>query len=141
MTKIEGAHTEALRHALLGPVDELPDDARFALHVAAVLGEYIPHEVLEKAIESTGEASRATLRLAHGAGAAASPASERYDFRHAILRESVVREMLHSEHDRRPPSRRAGSSALTTGRGLPTGLAQLAHHLVAAGDYPRRCRR
>ena len=131
--EIEGAHTEALRQALLGPVDELPDDARFALHVAAVLGEYIPHEVLEKAIESRGGDVATILRLLTERGLLVA-GSDRYDFRHAILRESVVREMLHSEQT---AAHRAAVQGVRLSRrdGLPRGLAQLAHHLVAAGDY------
>ncbi len=61
--EIEGAHSASLHQALLGPVDELPDDARSALHIAAVLGQYIPHEVLESAIESTGCDVATSLRL------------------------------------------------------------------------------
>ena len=131
--EIEGAHTEALRHALLGPVDELPDDARFALHVAAVLGQYIPHEVLENSIESTGGNSAANLRLLTERGLLIAEA-ERYVFRHAILRESVVREMLHSEQT---AAHRAAVQGIRLSRrdGSSTGLAQLAHHLVAAGEY------
>lgn len=131
--EIEGAHTEALRHALLGPVDELPPDARFALHVAAVLGEAIPHEVLEKAIEGSVGDVASNLRLLTERGLLVAGA-ERYDFRHAILRESVVREMLPSEL-------RAAHGA--AGQGIrqsreeesPAQVAQLAHHLVAAGEY------
>jgi DNA-binding CsgD family transcriptional regulator/tetratricopeptide (TPR) repeat protein len=131
--EIGGAHTEALRHALLGPVDELPADARFALHVAAVLGEYIPHEVLEAAIESTGCDVGATLRLLTQRGLLVEGA-ERYDFRHAILRESVVREMLHSEQT---AAHRAAVRGIRLSRrdGSPAELPQLAHHLVAAGDH------
>ena len=126
--EIEGAHTEALRHALLGPVDELPDDARFALHVAAVLGEHIPHEVLEKAIESTGSDVAMTLRLLTERGLLVA-GTDHYGFRHAILRESVLREMLHQRADRRAPGRSARSSARTTGR-APGGSR-------AAGPPPR----
>jgi DNA-binding CsgD family transcriptional regulator len=131
--EIEGAHTEALRHALLGPVDELPDDARFALHVAAVLGQYIPHEVLESSIESTGGNVAANLRLLTERGLLIA-GDERYVFRHAILRESVVREMLPSEQ---MAAHRAAVQGIRLSRrdGMPAGLAQLAHHLVAAGEY------
>ena len=131
--QIEGAHTEALRQALLGPVDELPDDARLALHVAAVLGESIEHEVLEIAIESAGAEVATTLRLLTQRGLLVAGA-ERYDFRHAILRESVIREMLHSE---RTAAHRAAVQGIRRSRrdGSPAGLAQLAHHLVAAGEY------
>jgi DNA-binding CsgD family transcriptional regulator/tetratricopeptide (TPR) repeat protein len=133
LDEIDGAHTEALRHALLGPVDELPDDARFALHVAAVLGEYIPHEVLENSIESTGGNVATNLRLLTERGLLIAGA-ERYVFRHAILRESVVREMLHSEQT---AAHRAAAQGIRLSRldGSPVGLAQLAHHLVAAGEY------
>ena len=131
--QIEGAHTEALRQALLGPVDELPDGARLALHVAAVLGESIEHEVLEIAIESAGAEVATTLRLLTQRGLLVAGA-ERYDFRHAILRESVIREMLHSE---RTAAHRAAVQGIRRSRrdGSPAGLAQLAHHLVAAGEY------
>ena len=131
--EIEGAHTEALRHALLGPVDELPDDARFALHVAAVLGQYIPHEVLESSIESTGGNVAANLRLLTERGLLIA-GDERYVFRHAIVRESVVREMLPSEQT---AAHRAAVQGIRLSRrdGMPAGLAQLAHHLVAAGEY------
>jgi tetratricopeptide (TPR) repeat protein len=131
--QIEGGPTEALRQALLGPVDELPDDARFALQVAAVMGQYIPHEVLENSIESTGGNVGAILRLLTGRGLLiAGP--ERYVFRHAIVRESVVGEMLHSEL--RAAHLAAVQGIRLSGRdGVPSGLAQLAHHLVAAGEY------
>ena len=101
--------------------------------MAAVLGEYIPHEVLEKAIESTGGDVAGTLRLLTERGLLVAGA-DRYDFRHAILRESVVREMLHSEQT---AAHRAAVQGVRLSRrdGLPAGLAQLAHHLVAAGDY------
>ena len=128
-----GGHTQALRHALLGPVDELPDDPRFALHVAAVLGESIPHEVLEKAIESGSRDPGSTLRLLTRHGMLVERA-DRYHFRHAILREGVVREMVHSEL---AAAHRAAVEGLRRSRrdGSPAGLAQLAHHLVAAGEY------
>ena len=131
--EIEGAHTEALRQALLGPVDELPDDARIALHIAAVLGQYIPHEVLEKSIESTGGNVAANLRLLTERGLLVA-GGERYVFRHAILRESVVGQMLHSEQ---AAAHRAAVQGIRLSRqvGSPPGLAQLAHHLVASGDY------
>ena len=131
--QIEGAHTEALRHALMGPVDELPDDARFALHVAAVLGGSIHHDVLEKAIESTGGDVATTLRLLTQRGLLVAGA-DYYDFRHAILRESVIREMLHSEQT---AAHRAAVEGLRLSRreGSPAGLAQVAHHLVAAGEH------
>jgi len=131
--EIEGAHTEALRQALLGPVDELPEDARFALHVAAVLGQYIPHEVLENSIEITGGNVAANLRLLTERGLLIAEA-EGYVFRHAILRESVVREMLHSDQT---AAHRAAVQGIRLSRWdrSPAGLAQLAHHLVAAGEY------
>jgi len=133
LEEVEGAHTEALRHALLGPVDDLPDEARFALHVAAVLGQYIPHEVLESAIDGTGGDVAASLRLLTERGLLITR-DERYVFRHAILRESVVKEMLHSEQT---AAHRAAVQGLRLSRwdGSPAGLAQLAHHLVAAGEY------
>ena len=87
---VEGAHTEALRHALMGPLEDLSDDARRALHVAAVLGQYIQHEVLENAIESTGGDVASNIRLLTERGLLVAGA-ERYDFRHAIVRENVVR--------------------------------------------------
>ena len=131
--EIEGAHSEALRQALLGPVDDLPDDVRSALHVAAVLGQYIPHEVLENSIESTGGNVAASLRLLTERGLLIAGA-ERYVFRHAILRESVVREMLHSEQT---AAHRAAVQGIRLSRldGSPAGLANLARHLVAAGEY------
>jgi len=129
----EGTHTEALRHALLGPVDELPESARSTLLVAAVLGESISQEVLEKAVESTGADVPADLRRLTGNGLLVA-SEERYDFRHAIVRESVVREMLHRE--RRAAHRAAAEGVrLSHADGTPAGLVQLAHHLVAAEEY------
>ena len=130
---VEGAHTEALRHALMGPLEDLSDDARRSLHVAAVLGEYIPHEVLEYAIESTGADVAPNIRLLTERGLLVAGA-ERYDFRHAIVRENVVAEMLPSE---RLAAHRAAVHGLQVAHleGSATGLTQLAHHLVAAKDY------
>lgn len=126
---LEGDHTEALRHALLGPVHELPDDARSALHVAAVLGQYIPHEVLEASIDDPA----ARLRLLTERGLLLGK-GERYVFRHAIVRENVVKEMLPSE---RVAAHRAAVRGMRASRlaEQPSGFAQLAHHLVAAGDH------
>jgi DNA-binding CsgD family transcriptional regulator/tetratricopeptide (TPR) repeat protein len=131
--RLEGAHTEALHQALLGTVDDIPDDARLALHVAAVLGQYIPHEVLEKAIESTGGNVAANLRLLTERGVLIAE-GERYVFHHAILRETVVTKMLPSEQT---AAHRAAVQGIRLSRRdeLPSGLAQLAHHLVAAGEY------
>ena len=130
---VEGAHTEALRQALMGPLEDLPDDARRALHVAAVLGQYIPHEVLEEAIESTGGDVASNIRLLAERGLLVVGA-ERYDFRHAIVRENVVAEMLPSE---RLAAHRAAVRGLRASHqdASATGLTQLAHHLVAAKDY------
>ncbi len=130
----EGTHTEALRHALLGPVDELPDGARSTLHVAAVLGESVSQEVLEKAVQSTGGDVGADLRVLTENGLLVA-SEEHYDFRHAIVRESVVREMLHGE---RTAAHRAAAEGVRLSQlgGTPAGLAQLAHHLVAAEEYP-----
>jgi DNA-binding CsgD family transcriptional regulator/tetratricopeptide (TPR) repeat protein len=131
--EIEGAHTEALRQALLSPVDDLPEEARFALHVAAVLGQDIPHEVLERAIDSVGADVVANLRLLTQRGLL-TVGGEQYLFRHAIVRESVVREML-------PGEREAAHGAAVhgiqhSGRATrPAGFAQLAHHLVASSQY------
>jgi DNA-binding CsgD family transcriptional regulator/tetratricopeptide (TPR) repeat protein len=131
--RLEDAHTDALHQALLGPVDDIPDDARLALHVAAVLGQYIPHEVLEKAIESIGGNVAANLRLLAERGVLIAE-GERYVFRHAILRESVVTEMLPSEQT---AAHRAAVQGIRLSRRdeLPAGRAQLAHHLLAAGEY------
>ncbi len=98
-----------------------------------MLGESIPHEVLENAIESTGGDVATNLRLLAQRGLLVAGA-ERYDFRHAILRESVLREMLHSEQT---AAHRAAVQGVRASRrdGSPAGLAQLAHHLVAAGEY------
>jgi DNA-binding CsgD family transcriptional regulator len=131
--QIGGAHTKALRQALMGPVDELPEDARFALHVAAVLGQYIPHEALEHSIESTGANVAASLHLLTERGLLIAE-GERYVFRHAILRESVVAEVLHSEQTAAHRAAVQGIRRSRRGRS-PAGLAQLAHHLVAAGEY------
>ena len=130
---VEGAHTEALRNALMGPLEDLSDDARRALHVAAVLGPYIPHEVLEYAIESTGGDVASDIRLLTERGLLVAGA-ERYDFRHAIVRENVVAEMLPSE---RLAAHRAAVHGLRVSHqdASTTGLTQLAHHLVAAKDY------
>jgi len=129
---IDGA--EPLRELLLGPIDELPDDARSALHVAAVLGQYIPHSVLEHAVEDTTGNVAATLRLLTERGFLVH-GSERYHFRHAILRESVVRSMLHGEQT---AAHRAAVRGIRLARldEVPAGLAQLAHHLVGAEDHP-----
>jgi len=131
--QIGGADTRALRQALLGPVDELPDNARFALHVAAVLGQAIPHEVLENSIESTGGNVAANLRLLAERGLLIG-GTERYLFRHAILRESVVKEMLHSELIAAHRAAVQGIRLSLRGRS-PASLASLAHHLVAAGEF------
>lgn len=131
--EVGGATTEALRQVLLGPVDELPDDARFALHVATVLGESMAPEVLELAIESAGGDAAAALRLLVQRGLLVEGA-ERYRFRHAILRESVLREMLRSEQTAAHRAAVNGLRRFGEG-GSAAVLAQLAHHLVAAGDH------
>ena len=90
--------------------------------------------MLEKAVQSTGADVASTLRLLteHGLLVAAA---EHYDFRHAIVRESVVRGDVAQRTDGRPPGRRRGLRLSRRAVRQP-GLAQLAHHLVAAEEYP-----
>ena len=130
---IDGAGAETLRELLLEPINELADDARFAVHVAAVLGQYIPHSVLEYAVAERADSVAATLRLLTERGFLVK-GPERYHFRHAILRESVIREMLHSEQT---AAHRAAVRGIRLARldEVPAGLAQLAHHLVGAEDH------
>jgi DNA-binding CsgD family transcriptional regulator/tetratricopeptide (TPR) repeat protein len=130
---IEGGHTEALRQAVLGPVDELDEGARFALHVAAVLGESMGHEVLEEAVEGTVGDAGAHLRSLADRGLLVA-GRDRYEFRHAILRESVVAEMLRSE---RAAAHRAAALGLRRAHrdGSGEDLVPLAHHLVASADH------
>jgi DNA-binding CsgD family transcriptional regulator/tetratricopeptide (TPR) repeat protein len=122
----------AIQDVLLSELDGMPVDGLSLLRVAAVLGESVEHALLAASVDlgddefasAMRELRRRDVIVVHDNG---------YRFRHALVREVVVSDML-------PPElmdahRRAAQGLREIGADTrPALAARLAHHLVASAD-------
>jgi DNA-binding CsgD family transcriptional regulator/tetratricopeptide (TPR) repeat protein len=135
-----GALPPTLRDALLLRLERLPAEGQSALRALAVAGR-ADHALLG---ETSGLESRAldeAMREAAGANIVVRDDEDRYEFRHALLREVLYNDLLPGE---RSDLHLAVATALEQrcadgkeGVGLS---AAIAHHFRAAGDQPRALR-
>jgi DNA-binding CsgD family transcriptional regulator len=138
-----GALTPTLREVLLARVDELPDDARRLLGVAATGGREVDHDLL---LAVAGEAPAAGARSVAGIVEAGllvpvqTAGGDAYAFRHALVQEAVHDALLPTERRR---LHRAWGEALEASDGrrpVDAGtLVEVAHHWREARD-PRALR-
>jgi AAA ATPase domain len=127
---------ESLRDLVLAEVERLPGPAQDVLEALAVAGEQCGHALLA-AVTGLGDRELlAALRLAVSANVLV-PAGDGYAFRHALIREAILGQVLPGERTRlhvRVAEALAADPAL-----VPPGRAVIeqAHHWHAAHDTPR----
>jgi DNA-binding CsgD family transcriptional regulator len=129
---------ENVRDALMLRIEALSPDAQTVLRVAAAAGTKVRHALLERAADMGSDALVAGLReaVAHHVLVAAED-GDSYAFRHALLREALLDDLLPGE---RGPLHRALAEALTEDPTLSASArgvaAELAFHWAAAHDLP-----
>jgi DNA-binding CsgD family transcriptional regulator/tetratricopeptide (TPR) repeat protein len=127
---------DTVRDLLLHRVDRLPPDARATVRLAAVGGPCVPYELLRRTSGLDEAALLGTLRTAVDARILV-PERDGYRFRHALLREVVLADLLPAERVR---LHRAFAEAID---GAPEALAperraaEAAFHWYGAQE-PRR---
>ena len=121
-----------VQDVLLAALDQLPPNARLVLRVAAVLGENIRHALLAACADLEGDEFALASRELHRRDVLVVQ-GDSYSFRHALVREVVVADMLPIELVVAHRKAAHGLSQLA-GDNQSFGAAQLAHHLVAAGE-------
>ncbi len=138
-----------LRDAVLSRVRRMPPDAAATLRACAVGGRQVEHDLLARVIEIAGTAGAGENELAEALRAGVDHQLlvvdnelGGYRFRHALVHEAVLDEILPGELTR---LHRAYARALLAD--VPGGVgpanrsdggdrwARLAHHWSAAGDY------
>ncbi|MGL4178015.1 MAG: helix-turn-helix transcriptional regulator [Dermatophilaceae bacterium] len=124
------ADTGDLQRLLLARVDQLDDGAQGVVRVAAVLGRRAPHLLLERVAGVEEEVLRAALRASIEHHVLEPWADRGYEFRHALLAEAVLDDLLPHE---RLQLHRACATALVEDPTLGTD-ADLARHALASGD-------
>ena len=127
-----------VRDALMLRIEALGADAQSTLRVAAAAGARVRHALLEAAAQQPRDALLAGLReaIAHHV-LVQEHDSDVYRFRHALLREALLDDLLPGE---RGPLHAAIGRALAADRSLSASgrsvAAELAAHWFAAHDLP-----
>jgi DNA-binding CsgD family transcriptional regulator/tetratricopeptide (TPR) repeat protein len=134
-----------LREVLLARIVALPDAAQRVVHVAAVAGRRVDHDLLAE-VAATDEGTLIEgLRAAVGghvlvtSGGATDVVEGDYAFRHALLQEAAYDDMLPGERQRLHRAFAEALAARGPGSGAPAAghWAELAWHWSAARDVRR----
>ncbi|HET6876642.1 MAG TPA: AAA family ATPase [Jatrophihabitans sp.] len=131
----DGTHTpplpDALADVLVARVDGLSPDARAVLRSAAVAGRAVPHPLLAAVTGFADDRLETTLREVVADRLLVAEGGDGYAFGHGLLREALVDDLLPSERTR---LHRAYADALAAGVAGRAASAEVAHHMLAAGD-------
>jgi DNA-binding CsgD family transcriptional regulator/tetratricopeptide (TPR) repeat protein len=126
-----------VRDLLQARLETLPAATRRVVRAAAAAGRRVEHDLLARVVDLDGQALDDALRPAVERHVLV-PAGAGYEFRHALLHETVAATLLPGERVR---LHRALAEALTDRpqlAGTRHGLAgRIAHHWLAAGDLAR----
>ncbi len=129
---------ETVRDLMLVRFRALDDDARQLVRTAAIVGVRAPRAWLVGASGLGDTRSRSAARGAVEAGIlVASPDRDAYEFRHPLLRQAVLDDVL---PDERVALHRSAAEALEAIPDVAAGIArvpELARHWDAAGDAAR----
>ena len=134
-----GSLPPTLRDALMLRIERLSGDAQETLRVLAA-GRRLDHEILTEASGIDPRELRDALREAVAAQLVVADEEGRYAFRHALLREVVVDDLLPGERAElhlalaRALEQRAEGLPAHGGAHLAAGIA---HHYYASGDQPK----
>jgi DNA-binding CsgD family transcriptional regulator/tetratricopeptide (TPR) repeat protein len=124
----------SLRDIVQGRLDVLPNEARAALRVAAVIGISFDLALLQELTGMTDQDLNDVLRAAVAAqlvDEVSRPGIDRFRFRHALTRESVLADLLGRE--RRELHRQVAAS-LEAQPGPQVEPEELAYHFDEAGE-------
>ena len=124
--------TTDLSRLLLSRIDELSEEARDIIRVAAVVGRRVPHDLLAHLAGCSEVELHRLLREAVDHHVLEASDSTDYVFRHALLAEAVQDDLLPGE---RLALHRQCVSALLEHPELGSA-ADLARHAIASGDLP-----
>jgi predicted ATPase/DNA-binding CsgD family transcriptional regulator len=135
-----GALPPTLRDALLLRIERLSEDSQRALQVLAVIGR-ADHELLATVCGIKANELADGLREAVTANVVEVTADDRYEFRHALLREVIYDDLLPGQRSELHEAvAEALESRVDTGDGgvwIATGVA---HHFHVAGNQPQALR-
>ena len=136
---VVGHVPEPLREFLAGRIERLPAPAVVVVGAAAVAGLTVPHGLLKSVINDPTTLSTGLRALVDEQILVAADGSPTYRFRHALLREAVLLDLLPGE---RAELHRQVALALEADPGLVVGglqtlAPQLAAHWDAAGERSR----
>ena len=120
---------ESLRDALLARCRGLPDDALALLRTLGVVGRPVGHEQLGVLAGIDEPRLSAALRAALAAHVIAQRRDDRFEFRHALVREALCSDLLPGE--RAALHRAVAHSLAAAGAGTP---AELAFHWDVGGE-------
>ncbi len=131
-----GAPPSTLREALMLRVERLPDAAQVLLPQLAV-GQRLDHRLLAEASGLEPAELRAALREAVAGHIVVADDDGRYAFRHALLREVILDDLLPGEAAELHGVLAAAIERRLAGDGDGAHLtAAAAHHHLGAGDRP-----
>jgi DNA-binding CsgD family transcriptional regulator len=127
---------ESLRDLVLADVERLPAQTQDVLEALAVAGEQCGHLLLAAVTRIDDRELFAALRLAAAANVLV-PEGDGYAFRHALIREAILGQVLPGEkvrwHVRLAEALAADSSLVPPGR----AVIEQARHWYSAHDTPR----
>ncbi len=129
-TRAGARDAEDLQRLLLARVDQLTEAAQGVVRVAAVVGRRVPHVLLERVAGVEAPVLRDALRAAVEHHVLEPWGDRGYEFRHALLAEAVLDDLLPHE---RLQLHRACADALLEDPSLGSE-ADLARHALASGD-------
>ena len=121
-----------LADLLLVRIDSLPEDARRVVRAVSVEGRVVEHDLLAEVAGMDPATLEAALRAAVDLHLLEVTPSGAYAFRHALLAEAVLDDLLPEE---RVDLHRRYAAALRSRSGARASTS-LAHHARAAGDLP-----
>ena len=120
---------------LLSRVEQVSDAAQRVLRAAAVAGREADDELVQVASGLEAEEYEAAVREAVTHQLLVADGTERYVFRHALLREAVYGDLLPGERTRLHAT--IGALLADEHRlAMPGTAAELAHHYLASHDIP-----
>lgn len=129
-----------VRDIVLTRLARLGDDAQHLARIASVAGRTVPHDLLQGLGAFPEDRLGTALRELVDHGQLTAAGSDAYAFRHALIHESLYRDLLPGE--RRAAHARiarhlADHPELAGTRSAAGAAAELAHHWDAAGDPAR----
>ena len=133
-----GSLPPSLREALLLRAERLSDSCRSLLRLLAVAGRASERLLLEAGGESIGGAAAVPIALREAIDAQIVVIEgERFDFRHALLREVLYDDLLPGERAALHLELAQAFERAEPGPDETWAVAAVAHHYYAAGDQPR----